>query len=122
MTKLKSLEDLSKIRDEIIHQRERDLESAPIQITVDLGTPGIAAGALKTMKTIQDFIAENHITNVILRQTANIGYDSLEPIIEVKYKNKKKVTYARVTPETAKKIMSELFFNGNLIPEFQIDA
>ena len=83
MSNIKSLEDLKRIREEALQKRELKSESGQIQIIVGMGTPGIAAGARETMKAILEYIENDKLSDISVRQTGNIGMDSYEPIVQV---------------------------------------
>jgi NADP-reducing hydrogenase subunit HndB len=122
MPTVKSLEDLKKIREEALKKRE--IKSAPgsIQIVVGMGTPGIAAGARDTLKEILSMIEEKHLTNITVRQTGNIGLDSFEPIVQVLKGEEAPVTYGKVTPAAARRIMEEHVGKGSIVSEYVIPA
>jgi NADP-reducing hydrogenase subunit HndB len=122
MPTVKSLEDLKKIREEALKKRE--IKSAPgsIQIVVGMGTPGIAAGARETLKEILSIIEEKHLTNITVRQTGNIGMDSWEPIVQVLIGEAAPVTYGKVTPFIAQKIMEQHVLGGKVVSDCVIPA
>jgi len=122
MPTVKSLEDLKKIREEALKKRE--IKSAPgsIQIVVGMGTPGIAAGARDTLKEILSMIEEKHLTNITVRQTGNIGLDSWEPILQILKGDEAPVTYGKVTPAAARRIMEEHILNGKVVSEYVVPA
>ena len=122
MPTVKSLEDLKKIREEAL--KKRDIKTAPghIQIVVGMGTPGIAAGARDTLKEILNIIEQKGLSNVIVRQTGNIGLDSWEPIMQVSIGDQPMVTYGKVSPVGAKRIMDEHVIGGKVVAEYVIPA
>jgi len=122
MPAIKSLEDLKRVREEAMQKRQLKTEPGSIQIIVGMGTPGIAAGARETMKAILDYIEENQLTQIIVRQTGNIGLDSWEPIVQVIVGENPKVTYGRVNPDAARRIMKEHIQGGNIVKDFVIEA
>lgn len=122
MPTVKSLEDLKRIREEALKKREIKLAPGSIQIVVGMGTPGIAAGARETLKAILNFIEERNLTNIIVRQTGNIGMDSWEPIVQVIVGDAQPVTYGRVTPEAARHIMDAHVVGGRIVEEYLIPS
>lgn len=46
----------------------------------------------------------------------------LEPIVEVFEPNKEKVTYVKMTPEKAVRVVAEHIVNGNPVTEYTIGA
>lgn len=122
MPTVKSLEDLKKIRDEALKKREIKNAPGSIQIIVGMGTPGIAAGARETLKEILRIIEEKHILNITVRQTGNIGLDSWEPIVQVQKGDAALVTYGKVTPFAAEKIMLEHVLGDKIVNEYVVPA
>jgi NADP-reducing hydrogenase subunit HndB len=122
MPTVKSLEDLKKIREEALKKRE--IKSAPgsIQIVVGMGTPGIAAGARDTLKEILVIIEEQHLTNITVRQTGNIGMDSWEPIVQVIKGTDAPVTYGKVSPFAIRQIMEKHVLGGKIVDEYIVPA
>ncbi|MBI4927776.1 MAG: (2Fe-2S) ferredoxin domain-containing protein [Anaerolineae bacterium] len=93
-----------------------------IQVVVGMGTVGIAAGARETLKAILDTIEKENIPDVVVRQTGNIGLDSYEPIVQVVIGESPKVTYGKVNPEAARRIMKEHVVGGNIVKEHVIES
>lgn len=120
--KVKTLDDLKKLREEALEKRRVKNASGQIQIIVGMGTVGIAAGARETLKAILDFIEKENLTDVIVRQTGNIGLDSFEPIVQVIIGENPKVTYGKVTPDAARQIMKEHVMGGHPVKEYMIEA
>lgn len=121
MSAIKSLEDLKKVREEALRKRQLKTEPGSTQIIVGMGTPGIAAGARDTMKTILEYIQEHQLQNIVVRQTGNIGMDSWEPIVQVIIGEGEKVTYGKVTPSVARRIMKQHVQEGNVVSEYVIE-
>ena len=87
-----------------------------------MGTVGIAAGARDTLKAILTFIEEQHLPDVILRQTGNIGVGGQDPVVQVILPGADTVTYGKVTPNMAVRIMQEHVVKGNIVQDFRIEA
>ena len=117
MNTIKSLEDLKKIREEALAKRKVAETSGATQVIVGMGTCGIAAGARETMKTVLDFIEKNNLPNIVVKQTGCIGLCEQEPIMQVVVSENEKITYGKVDPKTAEKIMHEHVQQGNIVEE-----
>jgi (2Fe-2S) ferredoxin len=115
MTSVKSLEDLKRIRDEAFEKRKVKAASGQVQVIVAMGTCGIAAGARDTMKAILDTIETDGLTGIIVAQTGCIGLCAREPIVQVIIGEQSKVTYGKVTPDVARRIMREHVVNGKVV-------
>ncbi|GAP22926.1 NADH dehydrogenase [Leptolinea tardivitalis] len=122
MTTIKSLEDLKKIREEALEKRKVKASEGKAQVSVAMGTCGIAAGARETMKAILDVIEKDNISGIIVTQTGCIGLCEKEPIVQVTVGTEPKVVYGKVTPELARRIMKEHIGKGNIIKENVIQA
>lgn len=122
MDKVKTLEDLKKLRQEALEKRKVKSATGEIQIVVGMGTVGIAAGARETLKAILDYVEQNSLSDILVRQTGNIGLDSYEPIVQVIVGEQPKVTYGRVTPDVARRIMKEHVLGGAVVKENAIES
>ena len=120
MTVVKSLEELKRVREEALRKREARLAEGRVQIVVGMGTPGIAAGARETVKAILNFIEQEGLAGVIVRQTGNLGLDSWEPIVQVRVGETEPVTYGHVTPEAALQIMRAHVVGGQPVADYLI--
>jgi len=121
MPTIKSLDDLKRIREEALKKQQLKETSGKTEVVVGMGTVGIAAGARETIKAILDMIESDNLSDIIVRQTGNIGLDSFEPIVQVILPGKDKVTYAKVTPEIVRRIIKEHILGGEILTEYQID-
>lgn len=122
MDKVKSLEDLKRIREQALKKRDVKATSGQKEIIVGMGTVGIAAGARDTLKAILDVIEKENLTDIIVRQTGNIGLDSWEPIVQVVIGSEPKVTYGKVTPDVARQIVKDHVVNGKTVKSNVIEA
>ncbi len=118
--KVKTLEDLKKLREEALEKRRVKSASGQIQIVVGMGTVGIAAGARDTLKAIMQYIETENLSDVIVRQTGNIGLDSLEPVVQVIVGEAAPVTYGKVTPDAARRIMKEHVVGGQVVKDYAV--
>ena len=115
MSTIKSLEDLKRVREEALKKQSAKATSGAVQIIVGMGTCGIAAGARDAMKAILDTIESDSINGIIVSQTGCIGLCEKEPIVEVIIGENPKVTYGKVTPEIARKIVREHVVKHNVV-------
>lgn len=120
--KVKSLEDLKRLREEALEKRRVKSESGQTQVIVGMGTVGIASGARETLKAILGFIESENLSDITVRQTGNIGLDSFEPIVQVVIGENPKVTYGKVTPDAARRIMKEHVIGGQIVKDYFIET
>jgi len=118
MPTISSLDDLKKIREEALKKREVKSASGQKKIIVGMGTCGIAAGARDTMKAILQIIETENLSGIAVTQTGCIGLCEMEPIVQVQIGDSEKLTYGKVTPDVAEKIISDHVIGGNIVNEF----
>ena len=118
---MKSLEELSKIRETALNQiNMRHDRQDGIRVVVGMATCGIAAGARPVMNAFMEEVAKRKLPDVTVTQTGCIGMCRLEPIVEVYMPGKEKVTYAKVDAEKARKIVADHIVNGIPCAEYTI--
>ena len=122
MKTIQSLEDLNRFRKRVLTARKRQAGSGDVRVIVSLGSCGIAAGALDTLKAIQQEIDDLHLGKVILSQTGCVGLCKYEPIVDVITAGSATVTYGRVTPEVARHILRDHVMDGRVVEEFVVEA
>jgi len=120
MSPVKSLEDLKRLREAALKKRKVKAESGQAQVIVAMGTCGIAAGARDTMKTILEMIEKENLSGIVVSQTGCIGLCEKEPIVQVIIGEQAKVTYGKVNPDTARKIMKAHVIGGNVVQDHVI--
>ncbi|PKM93363.1 MAG: NADP oxidoreductase [Firmicutes bacterium HGW-Firmicutes-1] len=119
MAKIKSFEELKKIKDQVqskvdLREKGENIDSL-VQIRVAMATCGIASGAREIMNYMIDELASQGIGNVVVTQTGCMGYCYAEPTIEVTTPGKEAVIYGDVTQEKAKEIIDNHIINGELV-------
>ena len=115
MPAIKSLEDLKRVREEAIEKRRLKATEGKTQVTVAMGTCGIAVGARDAMKAILDMIEKDNLRDIIVSQTGCIGLCEKEPLVQVTVGEQSKVTYGKVTPEIARRIIKEHVVGGKIV-------
>lgn len=120
MPTINSIEDLKRLREEAQKIKEMRDQTGKTQIVVGMGTIGIAAGARETLKAILNFIEENNLPDIILRQTGNLGLSGMDPVVKVTLPNQEEVVYGKVTAEIARKIMQDHVVSGNVLGEYLV--
>lgn len=118
MNKIKSLEDLRKIKQNLEHGmniREKSNEpESLVQIRVAMATCGIASGARTVMNTLVEKIEKEKIPAVVT-QGGCMGYCYAEPTIEVKVPGKDPVVFGYVDTAKAIEIVDKYIVNGELL-------
>ena len=120
---MKSLAELQAIRDKARGKVTlREGQDDAIRVLVGMATCGIAAGARPVLTTIVDEVAKRGLQNVMVTQTGCIGICQFEPVVEVVEPGKEKITYVKITPEKAVRMVNDHLVNGNVVTEFTIGA
>ena len=118
-----SLAELQAIRDRARAQVDlREKSDDNIRVLVGMATCGIAAGARPVMLAFVDEVAKRQLKNVTVTQTGCIGICQYEPVVEVVAPGKEKVTYVKMTPEKALRVVNDHLVNGNVVTEYTIGA
>ena len=121
---MKTIEELMAIRENAKKRmtvREESGEECT-RVVVGMATCGIAAGARPVLNAFVDEVAKRGLQNVMVSQTGCIGMCQYEPLVEVMEPGKEKVTYVKMTPEKAVKVVNEHLVNGNPIVDFTVGA
>jgi NADP-reducing hydrogenase subunit HndB len=118
MPKLKSLDDLQALR----QQLQKDIKArtdAATTITVGMGTCGIAAGAREVMHAILNELESRsidaHVTTV-----GCIGMCSKEPLVDIQQSDEPRVTYGNISPEMVPRLIEEHLVKGNVVDEWVV--
>jgi NADP-reducing hydrogenase subunit HndB len=122
MAVVKSLEELKRLREEALSKRQAKATSGRAQITVGMGTCGIAAGARETMKAILEMIEVENLSDIVVKQTGCIGLCEWEPIVEVVMGDQPKVMYGHVSVERARQIVKQHVMAETVVSELVIPA
>jgi len=89
---------------------------------VGMATCGIAAGARPVLNTIMEEVSKRGLQNVTVSQTGCIGICQYEPVVEVMEPGKDKVTYVKMSPEKALRLVADHLVNGNPVSELTIGS
>ncbi len=118
MTKLKSIEELKKIREEA----RKDLLSrvqTGTRIIIGMGTCGIAAGAREVMHAVLNELdtrkIEAHVETV-----GCVGMCAKEPLVDIEQAGKARVRYGNITLEKVPRLIEEHLIRGQVIGEWAI--
>ena len=118
MSKIKSLADLRKMRDEVrskITLREKsDNPEERVQVKVAMATCGIASGAKDVMEFMIDSFEKRNI-DAVVTQTGCMGYCYAEPTIEVTVPGKEPIVFGYVDVSKADDIIEKYIKNGELL-------
>ena len=118
---MKSLEELAAIRDKMKSTVVLREGSNAIRIVVGMATCGIAAGARPVLNTfVEEVNKQGLLDKATVTQTGCIGICRFEPFVEVYEAGKEKVTYVKMTPEKAQRVVAEHIKGGKVVAEYTI--
>ncbi len=119
---MKSLAELEKIRQEALERMSPRSDKERMRVVVGMATCGIAAGARPVMQAFLDELKKRNINDVKVAMTGCIGVCKLEPIVEVVDSDGTKVTYVKMTPDKAARVVAEHIVNGRVVADYTIGA
>ena len=118
MSKIKSLADLKKIRDEKgsgLQTREKGEEAESlVQVKVAMATCGIASGAKDTMEFMSDALEKRGV-DAIVTQVGCMGYCYAEPTIEITLPGSDPLVFGDVNLDKADEIIEKYIKSGELV-------
>lgn len=116
MPRIKSLEDLKKIK-----ENAKDLTSArsegKTRVVIGMGTCGIAAGARKVMDAVLAELDKRGLHDVTVETTGCIGMCQQEPLLDVIRAGQGRITYGKVEPEDVPRIIADHVVNGTIVQD-----
>ena len=120
---MKSLAELKAIRDKTrASVTLRENAEAGTRVMVGMATCGIAAGARPVLNAFVEEVAKRNLQDVMVTQTGCIGICQYEPVVEGVTPGHEKVTYVKMTPEKALRVVNDHLVNGNVVTEYTIGA
>ncbi len=118
MPKLKSLEELRKLREQVQEDITTRVETGTT-IIVGMGTCGIAAGARETMRAILEELRKREI-EAHVATVGCIGMCVREPLVDIEQAGKPRITYGNITSDKVPRLIEEHLIKGNVIHEWVV--
>ena len=116
---MKTVADLKALRDKL--QSEMQVRSdSGTKVVVGMGTCGIAAGAREVMAALLDEIAKRKLQDVHVEQTGCIGMCEKEVLVDVIRPGEDRITYGKVKPSDAVRIIGDHVVNGKIVQELVV--
>ena len=119
---MKSIAQLEEIRKKTLDEIKLRTGRAGRRVVVGMATCGIAAGARPVMNAFVEELKKRNLCNVTVTITGCIGACRLEPMVEIFDADGSKVTYVKMTPEKAARIVMEHLVNGRVCTDLTIGA
>jgi NADP-reducing hydrogenase subunit HndB len=120
--KITSPDDLKKLREQV--KGDVELRSAPkdIQITVHMGTCGIAAGAREVLTALSTEIAQVNVSNVTVRRSGCAGLCDQEPMLTMTDSAGQEFRYVKLNQQKVHRIVQDHLLTGNPVLDYLIHA
>lgn len=120
--KIKSPQDLAALKEKA--KADLDLRMGPkeIQVTVHMGTCGIAAGARDVMTALMEELAAAGIDNVTLRQAGCLGLCDREPMVTLVDKAGQEFRYGKLNQKKIHRIVQQHIVEGSPVVDDLIRA
>ena len=120
--KIKNPQELAALKEKV--KADLDLRMGPkeIQITVHMGTCGIAAGARDVMAALMDELAAAGIQNVTLRQSGCLGLCDKEPMFTLADKTGQEFRYGKLDQKKVHRIIQQHIVEGSPVVDDLIRA
>ncbi|MDR2969731.1 MAG: (2Fe-2S) ferredoxin domain-containing protein [Tannerellaceae bacterium] len=118
MNKVKTLDDLRKIRESFraeidLREKSSNPEQMP-QIKVSMATCGIASGAKEIMNYFIETLNLRKI-DALVTQTGCMGYCYAEPTVEITLPGKEPLVFGYLTREKADELINEYIRKGVMV-------
>jgi NADP-reducing hydrogenase subunit HndB len=124
--KIKSLDELQKIREE--HQNKVSLRQSGVstgdrvEILIGMATCGISSGARETLNTFVEEFRGQGMDNVKVVTVGCIGYCHSEPTVQVNMPGQEPVIYGNVKKEKVHEIVEKHIKGGEPVKSLIIKA
>lgn len=118
MPKIKSLEELRKLREQVQSEITTRTETGTT-IIVGMGTCGIAAGARETMRAILEELHKRNI-EAHVATVGCIGMCAREPLVDIEQAGKPRITYGNITANKVPRLIEEHLINGRVVEEWTV--
>ncbi len=116
MAKL-TINELETMRRQLQAERTVREGKARAQVTVHMGTCGIAAGARKVMTALLNEVETKNISDVLISASGCAGMCSREPMATVQLPQQAPVKYVDLNEAKIVRILNEHVLQGNIVKE-----
>ncbi|WP_293715414.1 (2Fe-2S) ferredoxin domain-containing protein [uncultured Parabacteroides sp.] len=120
MSKVKTLDDLRKMRESLrtsldLREKSNNPEQM-VQIKVAMATCGIAAGAKEVMSYFIEVLDRERV-DALVTQTGCMGYCYAEPTVEITVPGKEPIVFGRVNKTRVDEIVTNYIKQGILVDD-----
>lgn len=89
------------------------------RVSVGISAAALTVGAGETLEAIRSTIEELDI-NVRLLEVGDIGFSWADPVVHIAPPNMPRITYGKVTADTAPQLIRDVLVDGNLRPDLAL--
>ena len=118
MPKIKSLEDLRRVRDQARQEMQTRLDTGTT-ITIGMGTCGIAAGARETMHAVLEELEKRQIDAHVVT-VGCIGLCASEPLVDIEQAGGGRISYGKITADRVPRLIEEHLVKNRIIQEWVV--
>ncbi len=112
------IEDLYRIKGEVIRASVLEEDKTSTRITVHMGTCGISSGADKVLNTLKEEVASTGRKDIAITTSGCAGICNREPIVMVDRAGEEPVKYAEVNEPKARRIFQQHVLEGQVIADW----
>ena len=120
METLKSLDDLLEVQRRAHDALTLRAGGQRARVVVGMGICGIAAGARSIVQALLAELAAQGISDVAVVQSGCKGLCSSEPMVSVELPGQDSVTYGRVSPDVARRIVTQHVIGGEPLSDYVV--
>jgi NADP-reducing hydrogenase subunit HndB len=118
MLKLKSVDELKKLREEM-KQSYQVRSQTSTRIIIGMGTCGIAAGAREVMHAILAELEKRKI-EANVETTSCIGMCVKEPLVDIEQAGQPRITYGNIKPDMVSRLIEEHLVQGKIVQDWAV--
>lgn len=122
MEKIRGLNDLKKIKDQVERSTALREDGYKVCVTVHMGTCGIASGARQVMRSVLDKVARSERKDIRVTTSGCIGLCSHEPLVTVERLGEQPVRYAMVDSDKMDAVFDQHVIGGKPVEKYMLTA
>ena len=113
-------DELKKIKEKMVKEGGLNESGYTVQVTVHLGTCGIAAGGEEALAALNEDIEKSKRTDIKVVISACMGMCSSEPNVTVKRIGEESILYHEINAEKMHRIFQSHILNGEIQNDYAL--
>ena len=113
-----NIEELYRIKGEVIRSSFLESGKQTVRVTVHMGTCGISSGAGEVLQVFEEALKASRRKDITVTTSGCAGICNREPLITVERAGEEPVKYAEVTKEKAREIFTKHVVKGEPVSEW----